>query len=63
LNASRDVNEETTNFNRKLNKLATELMHTRIVCAVLSSDYFTLHELNMKNSGKEEIIEWWTQSG
>jgi hypothetical protein len=60
LNATRDVNEETTNFNRKLSKLATKLMYTGIVCADLSRNYFAQRRLHVKNSGKEEIIK---QSG
>jgi len=56
LNATRDVNEETTNFNRKLNELATKLMPTRIVYTDLSRKYFTQQRLHMKNTGKEEII-------
>ena len=31
-------------------------MHTRIVCADLSGNYFTQQRLHMKNSSKKEII-------
>jgi phosphotransferase system IIA component len=55
LNATRHVNEETKNFNRKLNKLATKLKHTNIISADLLRNFFTRHGLHMKNSGKEEL--------
>jgi hypothetical protein len=55
LNAARDVNKETKNFNRKLSKLGTKSKHTNVVSVDLSRNYFTRRGLHMKNSGKEEI--------
>jgi hypothetical protein len=51
-----------TKFQKEINILATLLMHTRIVCAYISGNYFIRHGLHM-NSDKEEIIEWWKQPG
>jgi hypothetical protein len=48
LNVTRDVNEETKNFNRKVHKLATKFKHTNIVSADLSRNYFTQHGLHLE---------------
>jgi hypothetical protein len=55
LNVTRDVNEETKNFNRRVQELATKFKRTNVVSAELSRNYFTRHGLHVKNSGEEEI--------